>query len=665
MSKSIAYRPDIDGLRAAAVIAVIAYHYGATWLPGGFVGVDVFFVISGFLITSLIRRELEEGSFTFRRFWMRRVRRIMPALLVMILTSLVVGWLVLMPGDLLSLGYQASTAALGASNFYFWRTSGYFDQVADLIPLLHTWSLGVEEQFYVVWPLVLLAAWKVSKGRTAAIFAAVLLAVVMSFALSLYLTNTRPVAAFYLAPSRGWELALGAALTFLPHPRNAFVTSVAGILGAAALAVAFLTLTTRMPFPGWAAVVPAAGAALLIYAGGRGNIVSSFAGWWPFVTIGKLSYSLYLWHWPVWVFYRHYNNGSLPDAFGVVVLVCVTAGLAYLSWRFVEEPFRRRVATRRILAGGAAMAAAIACLVVSIGATQGGLWRIPERMRGMDSLQTMWEWDCPSVLTLDGDYKEFGEVCTFGADWDTAEQKAVIWGDSHAEHMVPLLEALIGDRSISVRLLRLCAATISQDVQYTRADVAGYTDGCDLTRGLAIDYLNSDPSIDTLILAGYWWPLPDVLHAPGQQAGDRQEGLRLLRKGLESVIREAQRPDLNFFLIADIPHFGGRVPSTCNEPDALILRQPCDDEGRSQTREAHLAEKGDIVDALSLLNGEQVVAIDTGAGLCATGICLSELNGEFLYRDLHHLRRNLSWDTRLELARLLGLEKIFPPETSN
>jgi len=662
MADKIYYRPDIDGLRAVAVLGVILYHFGADWLPGGFAGVDVFFVISGYLITSVIRRELEMGTFSFAGFWMRRIRRIMPALLVMIVVSLGLGWLILMPGDLNSLGYQGVAAAFGASNFYFWRTSGYFDQVSELVPLLHTWSLGVEEQFYLVWPLVLLAGWTLGKHRDRPMLAVVAVVAIASFSLSLYLTGTRPEAAFYLAPARGWELALGAALTYAPPPSNRLLALLLSAIGGAILGYAFMTISADMPFPGWAALLPCGAAAMLIHGGMLPHRLTGILSAPPVVAIGKLSYSLYLWHWPVWVFYRHYNNSNDPDLPSAIVLAGIVFALAYLSWRFVEEPFRRHQSQSRTLRTVGGLAAIVLVSLAGIGASGGGQWRIPDRLRGMDSLERMWEWQCPRVLSLPDVYADLGSVCEFGADWNDAAQKVILWGDSHAEHMAPLLQALVGERNVSVRLLRLCAAAISRQVQYTRADIPGYTENCDATRALAVGYLNANSDVDTVVLAGYWTPLAEVLHAPGKPAGNHDEGVRLLAEGLKSVIIETALPERAFFVVMDVPRFWGTAPSTCNDPESLLLRRGCQSEGQGASRESHLAEKADLLRAFQQLTGLGATVIDTGAGLCQSGTCQTVLNGEFIYRDVNHIRRNLKEATRIELARLLGLDPILAGE---
>jgi peptidoglycan/LPS O-acetylase OafA/YrhL len=258
---AIAYRSDIDGLRAISVLSVVAYHYRAPFpyfpLPGGFTGVDVFFVITGFLMTRILASEIDRGAFSLFAFYDRRVRRIMPALLVMLGTTLLAGRFLLMPGDYQVLAASTATAAFGASNFYFLEHTGYFDQIADLMPLLHTWSLAVEEQFYLLWPLLMIF---ITKGRPSIQIATL---TVIGFAVSLIWCAYDPKSAFYMSLPRAWELSLGALLVFLPRlPRIAgeFATCVGlGIIGSG------FAIIEAAHLPGWAVLVPCIGAALVIW----------------------------------------------------------------------------------------------------------------------------------------------------------------------------------------------------------------------------------------------------------------------------------------------------------------------------------------------------------------------------------------------------------------
>ena len=343
---SLVYRRDIDGLRAVAVIAVVLFHFGVPGFSGGFVGVDVFFVISGYLITSIIWRQREASRFSFVEFWARRARRILPALFVMMAAVLAVGWFLMAPKDYEELGRSVRYQVMFVSNLLFMRQEGYFDAASDLKPLLHTWSLAVEEQFYFVFPLLLTLLCSRFKHWRLALFSLLL----VSFGLSVWAVAQHPEKAFFLLPMRAWELLAGAMLAVAPARQSRLTPGAAqgiSLLGMGLILVAVFGYDNSTPFPGAAALLPVLGVVALIWANEHqstwvGRVLSTRL----MVGLGLISYSWYLWHWPVFVF------GSYAGAqeFGPVLtggLIALTLILGYLSWRFVETPFRER----RILAG--------------------------------------------------------------------------------------------------------------------------------------------------------------------------------------------------------------------------------------------------------------------------------------------------------------------------
>lgn len=358
------YRPEIDGLRAIAVLAVVLFHAGMDWLPGGYVGVDVFFVISGYLITSIIWRECREERFSLVHFWERRARRIMPAVTVVVLVTLLAGWFLLLPRDFKALGQSSVAQATMLSNFYFWHMSGYFDQASELKPLLHTWSLAVEEQFYLIFPIGLYFVRRKSKAFIAGLFGTVFL---VSLALGVWQTHNYPDSAFYLLPARMWELMVGALLALamgrrqLPGgPRFRSAVSFAGL---AMIAYAVFCYSSSTRFPGGAALLPCAGSALVI-SGGGGHRVAGLLSTKPMVGIGLVSYSWYLWHWPMFAFLNYWiHDPSLALRWGVVVM---SLAFAWISWRWVEQPFRKK-GNGLSRSGVFAMAAVCTVLMTGLG----------------------------------------------------------------------------------------------------------------------------------------------------------------------------------------------------------------------------------------------------------------------------------------------------------
>lgn len=334
------YRPDIDGLRAIAVMAVIGFHAFPKWVMGGFVGVDIFFVISGYLISTIILESLSANTFSLRAFYARRIRRIFPALLVVLLAVFGIGWFLLFAVEFKQLGKHIAASAGFVSNVVFWSESGYFDTLAETKPLLHLWSLSIEEQFYLIWPVLL---WGVAKQRLNPLLTTTVLALA-SFALAAYEFRQDAVAAFFLPQYRAWELLLGAILAQralstrgldLPRVGRSNLQSVAG-LTLIALAVAF---TPRNAFPGWWVLMPTVGAVLVIKAGPTAVLNRRLLSCAPLVWVGLISYPLYLWHWPLLSFGR-IVVGGVPSPGYRAGAIAVSVGLAWATYRAIERPVR-------------------------------------------------------------------------------------------------------------------------------------------------------------------------------------------------------------------------------------------------------------------------------------------------------------------------------------
>lgn len=338
------YRREIDGLRALAVMPVILFHAGFDAFSGGFVGVDVFFVISGYLITTIILVELEQGKFSIVNFYERRARRILPALFFVMLACIPFAWFWLLPSDMKDFAESLVAVSIFASNILFWSESGYFDAAAELKPLLHTWSLAVEEQFYVLFPLFLILFWRL--GRLWILFMLGLL-FVASLALAQWGAYIKPAAAFYLLPTRGWELLIGAfAAFYLSKPKHKeyskAIDELGGWFGLALILYAIFAYSKATPFPGFYALVPTLGTVLIILFATEQTTIGKFVGNKVFVGIGLISYSAYLWHQPLFAFARQ-RSFTEPSHTVFLALSILALILAYLSWKYVEAPFRSRV----------------------------------------------------------------------------------------------------------------------------------------------------------------------------------------------------------------------------------------------------------------------------------------------------------------------------------
>ncbi|TWT34627.1 acyltransferase family protein [Blastopirellula retiformator] len=430
-TRDFKYRPDVDGLRALAVTLVLLFHAGLGF-SGGFIGVDVFFVISGFLITGLVLKQLDAGTFSLKNFWVRRIRRILPASTVMVVLVLAAGYFLLLSPEFKQLAESAIAQQLMLSNVYFWRNTGYFAGPADVKPLLHTWSLGVEEQFYIGYPILLMLLHRFFRKGA---FAVLVLIAVVSLALSQYFVNRSPAATFYLLPTRAWEMLLGGLICFLPRlsavsPR---VLSACSWISLGAILGTGWFYTAEMPFPGLTAIVPCLAAAALIY-------VNSEQLTWPakamatrpLVFVGLISYSLYLWHWPLFAFYRYW----LGDP-GIVVAVAVLAAsfaLAVLSWRFVETPIRQLkpgIPAYGYFMGAATSIGAIVIVASFVIMSQGFPGKFPEA--GFAST------DIPINLDSTTAEAESGKLPIIG-DRTSGAPKIVFCGDSHLGAVLGVLD---------------------------------------------------------------------------------------------------------------------------------------------------------------------------------------------------------------------------------
>src|SRR5580700_4330987 len=334
------YRPDIDGLRAVAVLAVVAYHAFPAFFGGGFVGVDIFFVISGFLITGIILSSLQKGTFSFRDFYARRIRRIFPALATVLATCLAIGWFVLMGGQYKQVGEHVAAGAGFVSNLVLWHEAGYFDASAETKVLLHLWSLGVEEQFYLVWPLLLFVAAR-RTWRATALTGGIL---ATSFVAGMLEVRTNPVAAFYSPGLRSWELMLGALLAQTSDRRVSWIIAARGAnarsaLGLGMILFAFVLIRRDRMFPGAWALLPVVGAGLVISGGPEAWVNRRFLSFRPLVWVGLISYPLYLWHWPLLVFERYAEYGNYSWQIRIAAAACAFP-LAWLTAIFVEFPVR-------------------------------------------------------------------------------------------------------------------------------------------------------------------------------------------------------------------------------------------------------------------------------------------------------------------------------------
>ena len=337
------YRREIDGLRALAVLPVILFHAGFQTFSGGFVGVDIFFVISGYLITSIILAEMEAGTFTLANFYERRARRILPALFFVMLVCLPFAWFLLLPSDMKDFSKSLVAVSVFASNILFWRESGYFDTAAELKPLLHTWSLAVEEQYYLLFPLFVLLTWRFGKTW---ILKSLFAVFIISLAAAHWGSTNKPVFTFFLLPTRGWELLIGGFIAFyfsLGHKQlsHKWLNELGSLIGVALIAYSIFSFDSKTPFPSLYTLVPTFGAALILFFTTPQTSTGKLLGSQLFVGVGLISYSAYLYHQPLFAFAKH-TSIEEPSSLLIGLLLAATFLFAYFSWKYVEAPFRNK-----------------------------------------------------------------------------------------------------------------------------------------------------------------------------------------------------------------------------------------------------------------------------------------------------------------------------------
>ena len=463
-----AYRPDVDGLRAVAVLSVIFFHLSKPLLPGGFLGVDIFFVISGYLITRNILQGVELGTFSILEFYRRRIKRIAPVMLVVVAFTLIASQLLQLPEDARTTAKSAVFSLASLANVYFWKfqDTSYFAIDSSQIPLLHLWSLGVEEQFYLIWPALLLVTYRATRARR--FFGAAAAVAAASFLMGDLLYDRAPSFVYYMLPTRAGELLMGALVAIAVVRQverriaSAAIPAIATI-GAVVLVASFFLINEQQPFPGWRAVPPTAATALLILAGHcRDNVWSRVLAWRPLVWVGLISYSAYLWHWPLLSLYR-YGYGEPSIIAGGVIFVS-TLALAWLTFRFVEQPTRRssaslsRVFVRQYALPAGALSAL--CLVSIFSPRLGVSFHSADYQRLLNASQTksrpayQFPWICQRQRITQADIHN--PNCVLGRATSPAPE-AILWGDSHAAHYVGMVEAFALDAGFRFRNVAVSA----------------------------------------------------------------------------------------------------------------------------------------------------------------------------------------------------------------
>jgi peptidoglycan/LPS O-acetylase OafA/YrhL len=605
MTSAIRYRRDIDGLRALAILPVLLFHAHVPGFSGGYVGVDIFFVISGYLITGIIARDVDEGRFSLARFYERRFRRIMPALSLMILTVLAAAAWLYLPGDLECVPKSALAATLFASNLWFFTDTGYFSGGADVKPLLHTWSLAVEEQYYIGFPILLMLLARFVPRRRTMVAAGI---AALSLALAILMQRDTSGFTFYLLPTRAWELFAGAllALGAVPALRPHWLRELVAWVGLAAISLAVALYDRTTIFPGVTALAPVLGAAALIHAA-PGTSAGRLLSRGPLVGIGLISYSLYLWHWPLIVFTEYATD--LPLSGGTRIMVISAAFLAgTLSWRFVERPFRdaHRVPARTIFRFTGAAMVLLCLLSLALMAMGGWSSRFGPQVLAQMAGQTDF---APSRKQCHDTYVRGAQPCTLGA---AVPPDAMLWGDSHGVELAYALslKARAANRSLVERTTSSCPPVLDYEAKDPR---------CAAANRAAFDSIRATPALKHIYLAAFW------------ANGDFDDPAFVTK--LDRTIAAIRALGREVVLIGPVPPQPFDVPRHLAHLERVDRLSAAQGVNRAwvETRTEHLRAM------FARWQAKGVRLIDPIAALCSSGNCIIERDGQPLYFDSHHL----------------------------
>jgi peptidoglycan/LPS O-acetylase OafA/YrhL len=494
------YRADIDGLRALAVVPVLFYHVGVPGFSGGFVGVDIFFVISGYLICGMIDADIRGRSFSLGDFYKRRILRILPALFVMFMVTSVLAYVYCLPVELQDYSRSLAGAVASVSNFYFAQTAGYFEAPAETKPLLHTWSLGVEEQFYFIVPLLMLLAYRFAPGRAKLLFA---IAATLSFAAALAVSYRNQTFVFYLTPFRAWELALGAllAIGFIPAPETRFWRNGCGATGLLLLLGVIFLGSSSAPLLLMTSLA-SVGATLVIASSERGiSLVGRWLSLSPIVFIGLISYSLYLWHWPLTVFQRTDALFSADSPGSTkLTLIVLSVGIAYLSWKLVELPFRALARETSKTAAFGAASTAMAAVFTLCGLTLivgGAPSRFPDRAVEIASYlayDSSTQFRTGHCFLLTNRQQFDAATCM---KLDSTRPNYLLVGDSHAAHLWSGLASAMPEVNIMQATASLCRPAVLPGSRYD-------TRVCRTLMQYVFDDFLVKNKIDKVLLAASW-----------------------------------------------------------------------------------------------------------------------------------------------------------------
>lgn len=644
------YRPEIDGLRAVAVLAVIFYHAGFSFFTGGYVGVDVFFVISGFLITSIIMEDLSKGRFTLAYFYERRARRILPALFVIMAACLPFAWLWMTPDQLKDFSQSMVSVSFFSSNIFFFLKSGYFEQASELKPLLHTWSLAVEEQYYIIFPLVLMLIWQ---WKTKNIYLTLSIIFVGSMLCAELLKGYNESANFFLLPSRMWELVVGSILAiYLRHNQQpvSFANSLS-FIGLALICASIVMFNERTPHPSLVTFLPVFGTALIILAAREGTIVYRLLALKSVVNIGLLSYSAYLWHQPLFAFTRiKWGLDISPEVY--LALILATLLLSWVSWKYLESPFRNKAQTslKQIVLFSCIGSFAF----IAIGLVSHFKNGFPERYGAYHAaILEQQEKPGPFLKFCSKNYfsrsKEvIQQRCSLGVEKDQLD--FVLWGDSHAAALGYGFDKYLEEHKMSG--LQLAANGCPPSPELTREDVATMREACPKNAALALDLI--EELKPRYVVISLRWALQFEQERFNNQQGGLESGNDAIVKKIDessgltdadlsayyqayfsSLAAKLAKQNTRLVIVRQVPEAGWNVPNKTFQ--MLKMNQPV----QVKTLKSVYEDRNKNVNMMltKLDAADNIVVIDPAKRLCDEEYCYNTYDFVPYYADDDHLSK--------------------------
>ncbi len=656
------YRPDIDGLRAVAILAVVGFHAFPSWIKGGFIGVDIFFVISGYLISTIIIGSLERDSFSFTDFYKRRIRRIFPSLFVVLAACLVCGWFVLLADEYGQLGKHVAGGAGFVANFMFWSEAGYFDNAADTKPLLHLWSLGIEEQFYLVWPLLLWLVWK----REFNLLTVTVVIAVISFALGVHKVRSDMVAAFYSPQTRFWELLAGSILAYMalhkitlaprfvnwadmwlgrvvyaqaPEANGTMLRNFLSLSGALLIVIGIWLITRDKPFPGVRAMLPVLGAILIIAAGARAWINRVVLSNRVMVWFGLISFPLYLWHWPLLSFARIMSGRDLSDRARVAAVLAAIV-LAWLTYWLVERPVR---------SGGNQIMKVIILFVLMVTVGSAGYCVIEWGGFPSRAFQEKFDAFTASIIRSERE-RECFELPGVGSDhgkWfcDLGEKsiapKYFMYGDSHALSLLPALEKFSRDTHSNALFSGMSSCPPLLGVELLQSESGKAKHDCQKFNEQVFQYVKQT-HISSVVLVGRWTYYTVGTTKPDEHAyisvdvtkeASQDSSRDAFRHGLRTTIAKYKDIGVHVLIVKDNPQ--QRYAPVDVAKRHMLSGEEVD--RFSVHANEHSLNQAWVAKAFDEIRDSGASILDLDDILCRDQRCPLMVNDKFIYFDDDHL----------------------------